>query len=159
MRSMTGKTNALSRVQLSPSGDGHDVDDDAAEPPERVERDERPGPASFPGDEDAERRDAEDRDEVDPVERVDTAARAREEDEREHLDPGRERARPTPNQRWRRAICRRETAYEPTIRQRKAKASGLKPTVRAAKTTASQSRRNCSSLSVASIAAKPSVYA
>ena len=63
------------------------------------------------------------------------------------------------NQRWRTVMCPREIAYAPTIRQRNANASGLKPTVRAAKRTASQSRRTCTSLSVASIAVKPSEYA
>src|SRR5205085_2887349 len=62
-----------------------------------------------------------------------------------------------PNQSCCRGICRRAMAYEPTMRQRKTKASGLKPTVRAAKMPASQNRRSCSNLSVASIAAKPSV--
>jgi hypothetical protein len=45
------------------------------------------------------------------------------------------------------------------MRQRKTKASGLKPTVSAATAAASQNRRSCKSLSVASIATKPSVYA
>ena len=56
-------------------------------------------------------------------------------------------------------MCPREIAYAPTIRQRNANASGLKPTVRAANRTASHSRRTCTSLSVASIAVKPSEYA